>query len=84
MGPNIKLVPGAYWDFWDHYIPLTESSLSEALENRGFRVERKESALLPYTMAGKRPAPLPLIRIYLALPILWHLIGRQFLVVAVK
>lgn len=31
MGPNIKLVPGAYWEFWDHYIPLTESSLGEAL-----------------------------------------------------
>jgi len=84
MGPNIKLVPGAYWDFWDHYIPLTELSVGEALENRGFRVERKESAFLPYTMAGKRPAPLPLIRIYLALPILWPLIGKQFLVVAVK
>ncbi len=84
MGPNAKLVPGAYWDFWDHYIPLTESSLGEALENRGFRIRRKEPAFLPYTMAGKRPVPLPLIRIYLALPMLWSLIGKQFLAVAVK
>jgi hypothetical protein len=84
MGPNAKLVPGAYWDFWDHYIPLTEASLSEALENRGFRIERKEPAFLPYTMAGKRPAPLLLVRIYLALPRLWPLIGKQFLLVAVK
>jgi SAM-dependent methyltransferase len=84
MGPNAKLVPGAYWDFWDHYIPITESSLSEALENRGFRIERKEPAFLPYTMAGKRPAPLLLVRIYLALPMLWPLVGKQFLVVAIK
>jgi SAM-dependent methyltransferase len=84
MGPNIRLLPGSYWDFWDHYIPLTESSLSEALENRGFRVERKEPAFLPYTMAGKRPAPLMLVRIYLALPMLWPFIGKQFLVIAVK
>jgi SAM-dependent methyltransferase len=84
MGPNAKLVPGAYWDFWDHYIPLTESSLSEALENRGFRIERKEPAFLPYTMAGKRPAPLLLVRIYLALPMLWPLVGKQFLVVAIR
>lgn len=84
MGPNIKLVPGTYWDFWDHYIPLTESSLGEALENRGFRIDRKEPSFLPYTMAGRRPAPLLLIRIYLALPILWTLIGKQFLVVASK
>jgi len=84
MGPNAKLVPGAYWDFWDHHIPLTESSLSEALENRGFRIHRRESGFLPYTMVGKRPAPLPLVRIYLALPRLWPLVGKQFLVVAVK
>jgi SAM-dependent methyltransferase len=84
IGPNIKLVPGSYWDFWDHYIPLTESSLSEALENRGFHIERKEQAFLPYTMAGKKPAPMPLIQIYLALPMLWPLIGKQFLVIAAR
>jgi SAM-dependent methyltransferase len=84
MGPNAKLVPGAYWDFWDHYIPLTESSLGEALENRGFRLARQETAFLPYTMAGKKPAPLFLVKLYLALPMLWPLIGKQFLVVAIK
>lgn len=84
MGPNIKLIPGSYWDFWDHYLPLTESSLSEALENRRFQINRKESAFLPYTMAGKRPAPLALISLYLATPWLWRFLGKQFLVVAVK
>ena len=84
MGPNVKLVPGAYWDFWDHYIPLTESSLSEALENRGFHIARKQAAFLPYTMAGKKPAPLALVRLYLALPLLWRFLGKQFLVVAEK
>ena len=27
MGPNIKYLPGEYWDFWDHYLALTEASL---------------------------------------------------------
>ena len=84
IGPNIKLIPGTYWDFWDHYIPLTESSLGEALENRAFQIKRKDPAFLPYTMAGKKPVPLPFIRIYLALPMIWPFIGKQFLVVAVK
>jgi SAM-dependent methyltransferase len=84
MGPNIKLVPGAYWDFWDHYIPLTESSLGEALENRSFLIERKEAAFLPFTMAGKKPAPLALVRLYLALPLSWRFLGKQFLVIAAK
>jgi SAM-dependent methyltransferase len=84
MGPNIKLVSGAYWDFWDHYIPLTESSLSEALENRRFQIDRKERAFLPYTMAGKKPAALALVRLYLRLPQLWRVVGGQFLVLASK
>ena len=24
MGPNVRLLPGAYWDFWDHHLALTE------------------------------------------------------------
>src|SRR5204863_8077474 len=36
MGPNIKYVAGAYWDFFDHHVALTELSLAEALANCGF------------------------------------------------
>ena len=32
LGPNIKYLPGSYWDFWDHFLCLTEMSLGEALE----------------------------------------------------
>ena len=39
MGPNIKYLPGQYWDFWDHSVALTESSLKEALVTRGFEVD---------------------------------------------
>src|SRR4030095_3830967 len=42
MGPNIKFLPGSYWDFWDHYIPLTEKSLIEALITRGLTPTRIE------------------------------------------
>src|SRR6187402_3538775 len=38
LGPNIKYLPGAYWDFWDHYLPLTELSLRESLENRNYTI----------------------------------------------
>jgi SAM-dependent methyltransferase len=82
MGPNIKLVPGSYWDFWDHYLPLTESSLGEALENRGFCIKRQDAAFLPYTMAGKAQAPTLFLRIYLAAPWIWPFLGRQFFVLA--
>ena len=84
MGPNVKHVPGSYWDFWDHYLPLTELSLSEALENRGMKIERSISKFLPYTMArGPQPPPW-FVGIYLRLPFTWPIFGRQFLVVAAK
>jgi SAM-dependent methyltransferase len=84
MGPNIRIVPSAYWDFWDHYIPLTERSLGEALENRNFRIIKSHARFLPYTMAGKKPAAPFLIRTYLKLSIAWRFLGQQFLIIAEK
>ena len=82
LGPNIKYLPGLYWDFWDHYLPLTELSLQEALEILDFRVEKCLGRFLPYTMAAGRNPPLALVRLYLKMPFVWPLAGRQFLVVA--
>ena len=84
IGPNIKFLPGAYWDFWDHYLPLTELSLVEARRNRGFQIELCKDRFLPYTMAGKRPVPVQLIRLYLKIPIFWPILGKQFLIIAKK
>lgn len=82
MGPNIKYLPGKYWDFWDHYIPLTETSLKEALVTRGFGVDVCIGRFLPYTMASGPRYPISFLRVYLALPVVWRFFGRQFLVVA--
>jgi SAM-dependent methyltransferase len=84
LGPNIRVVPAAYWDFWDHYLPLTERSLTEGLELTGFRVDRAIARFLPYTMARERNPPLWTVRVYLRLPLAWRIFGRQFLVFAVK
>jgi SAM-dependent methyltransferase len=84
LGPNIKHLPGTYWDFWDHYLPLTELSLREALQNRGFKIERCIARFLPYTMANGPKYPLILLRAYLMLTPVWKIIGRQFLIIAVK
>lgn len=84
LGPNIKYLPGSYWDFWDHYLPLTELSLKELLVMQGFKVTECIDRFLPYTMVAQRKAPLSLIRLYLKLPFLWPLFGKQFLVIAEK
>ena len=84
MGPNVKYVPGAYWDFWDHHIALTEASLSEALRTRGFEIDVCVDRFLPYTMADGRQYPGSFLRAYLRLPFAWRFFGKQFLVVGVR
>jgi len=85
LGPNIRYLPGEYWDFYDHYLPLTELSLAEVMTECGFTVEEQIPRFLPYTMS--RPGsqrPVWLLSLYLKLPFAWPLFGKQFLVVAKK
>src|SRR5581483_546017 len=84
MGPNIRCVPGAYWDFFDHHIPLTDRSLAEALEKNGFSLGRMIPRFLPYTVSNHSEYPVALLRLYLMLPLFWPFFGHQFLIVAKK
>ncbi|MEO7934286.1 MAG: class I SAM-dependent methyltransferase [Chthoniobacterales bacterium] len=84
LGPNIKYLPGTYWDFWDHHLALTELSLEEALTNRTMAIEKSIPRFLPYTMARGWQPPLAFVALFLKLPFLWKWFGRQFLVVARK
>lgn len=84
MGPNARLVGGAYWDFWDHHLPLTHESLAELLGLHGFQVLSVRPRFLPYTMVNRRPVPMLFVSLYLMCPVLWRLFGKQFLVIASK
>jgi SAM-dependent methyltransferase len=84
LGPNIRYLPGEYWDFYDHYLPLTERSLAEVMTETGFSVEEQIPRFLPYTMSRGRQQPLWMLRLYLKLRVAWPLLGKQFLVVARK
>jgi SAM-dependent methyltransferase len=84
MGPNVKYLPGAYWDFWDHHLALTELAMREVLELAGFRVERCVGRFLPYTMVSGIQWPTFLVSLYVRMPWLWRWRGKQFLLVAVR
>lgn len=84
LGPNVKHLSGCYWDFFDHHLPLTELSLSEAMIMAGLEVERAIPKFLPYTMCqGIRP-PIWTVRAYLRFPLAWRFFGKQFLVISRK
>jgi hypothetical protein len=82
MGPNASVLPGKYWDCWDHLLPLTDLWLAEGLELQGFDVHRRERKFLPYTMVGAPEYPVTLLRAYLRLRPAWWFLGGQFLVIA--
>jgi ubiquinone/menaquinone biosynthesis C-methylase UbiE len=84
MGPNIRYLAAEYWDFYDHYLPLSHLSLEEGLVQAGYEVKTIVPRFLPYTTRSALPKHSALIKLYLKLPLAWRIMGKQFLVVAQK
>jgi SAM-dependent methyltransferase len=84
LQPNIRYVGGAYWDFLDHHLPLTERSLVEALELVGLKPVEVRSRFLPFTSKSALPQHPFLVWLYLKLPLAHRVLGRQSWIVAVK
>jgi SAM-dependent methyltransferase len=84
LQPNIRLVGGAYWDFVDHHLPLTDRTLVEACECTGLDVVELVPRFLPYTTRSAMPQSPWLVRLYLAARPVWWLLGKQTWLVARK
>ena len=84
MGPNIAALHGKYWDFWDHHIALSDQSLCEITTINKLSIEKCIPKFLPYNMVRTRRKPLFLLSIFLRVPFLWKLFGKQFLLIAKK
>jgi SAM-dependent methyltransferase len=84
--PNVRYLPGRYWDYFDHHTPLSHLSLAEGMELAGFQVTEVVPRFLPYTVKSASAAArrTSLVRLYLRLPWVWPLFGRQMLVVGSK
>jgi SAM-dependent methyltransferase len=84
LQPNIRFVGGAYWDFLDHHLPLTERSLVEALEMVGLRPVEVRPRFLPFTSKSALPQHPFLVWLYLKVPLAHRVLGQQSWIVAVK
>ena len=82
MGPNIRLLPAEYWDYWDHYVPISDRSLVEALRIARFSILEQVPAFMPYTTKSRLPQTPWMVRLYLKNRWAWPLLGGQFLVTA--
>ena len=47
MGSNIRYAYREYWDYYDHYLPLSHLSLAEGLRQAGFEVTTNIPRFLP-------------------------------------
>ena len=84
LTPNIRLEPKRYWDYYDHHIPLTDRSVEEALVKAGFTLKRTIVRFLPWSTDSRVPFSKMLLRVYLRLPFLWRIVGKQSLVIGIK
>ena len=84
MGPNISVLKGKYWDFWDHHVALSDQSLCELLQIHDFTIEQSNPKFLPYNMVRVKEHPLFLVSLYLKFSFLWKIFGKQFLILAKK
>ena len=82
MGPNFKYCVRDYFDCADHTLALTHISVQEHLIAAGFEVQDIIPRFLPFSFRSRLPASARLTRLYLQMPLLWRVAGRQFLLLA--
>lgn len=84
LGPNIKYLASEYWDFYDHYLPLSHLSIEEGLIQSGFEVSEIIPRFLPYSTRSALPQAPIFVSTYLRIPLVWNILGKQFLVTGRK
>lgn len=84
MGPNFRYCAKEYFDCADHNVILTHVGVEEHLYAAGFEIVAADPRFLPYSFRGRLPAGSALTRRYLATPIAWRLLGKQFLVIGCR
>jgi len=81
VGPNFKYCPDEYFDCADHITALTHLSVAEHLHGAGFQVIKVIPRFLPFSFRGLLPPSPQLTKLYLRFPLIWPLLGKQFMVV---
>jgi len=82
IGPNFKYCARQYFDCADHTLALSHVAVVEHLYAARLDVTSVCARFLPYSFRGLLPPSRRLTRAYLRAPVLWRLLGKQFLVIA--
>jgi len=77
LQPNIRFLATDFWMFFDHLTPIDDRALEEVFSVYGFKLKQKILKFLPYTTKSRFPQSTIFIKIYLKLPFLWSIFGKQ-------
>lgn len=77
LQPNIRFAYHNYWMFFDHITPIDDRALEEIFTIHGFGLKKRILRFLPFTSQSKLPAKKLFVKIYLKVPLLWRIMGRQ-------
>lgn len=84
MGPNFKYCYKEYFDCSDHSLILTHVSVEELLYACGYKIEQVVPRFIPFSFRGRLPPSKLFTMIYLKIPFLWKIFGKQFYILARK
>ncbi len=77
LQPNIRFASRDYWMFFDHITPIDDRALEEAFVALGFSLKKRILRFVPFTTQSRYPAKATFVKIYLKLPFLWRIMGKQ-------
>ncbi len=81
LQPNVRYAYREYWDFFDHNLAFSDRAMIEALRACGFTLREARPRFLPYSTTGCLPTWPMLVRLYLRLPMVHRLLGKQMFLV---
>jgi len=84
LQPNIRYCYKNYWDFFDHYIPLSHKSLEEILTALDFKIIVMKPKFLPFSTKSRLPLHPLLVKMYLKFTPIQLVIGKQMFIYAMK
>ena len=77
LQPNIRFAANDYWMFFDHITPVDDRALEEVFAINGFTLKKRILRFMPFTSQSRLPVNRMLVSIYLSLPFVWRILGKQ-------
>ncbi len=77
LQPNIRFLSRDFWMFFDHITPIDDRALEEIFRINKFSLKKLILKFLPFSTQSSYPSNTFLVKLYLKLPFIWWVFGKQ-------